>query len=72
MMPAIVKSTLEEIAEPSVITDAEARVESGSHYWSEDPEVAGVWGLIRSGTDKQADLIVYTVDGDFETAADFG
>jgi hypothetical protein len=70
MMPDIVKSTLEEVAEPSVIAQAEFLVQSGSHYWFED--FAGVWGLIRSGTDKQADLIVYTADGDFETAADFG
>ncbi len=45
-------------------------VEAGTHGWAWDPQVDGVVGLLRRGTNR-ADIVVYLDDDDFETSDDF-
>ncbi len=65
---------LAENAVPELARAAEQAVQAGTHVWTPDPAVAGVWGLARVGSDAlspRADVVVYCTEGDFTASDEF-
>lgn len=65
---------LTDMALPELVRAAEQVVQAGTHVWTPDPAVAGVWGLARVGSDAlspRADVVVYCTEADFTVSDDF-
>ena len=65
---------LTDMALPELVRATEQAVQDGTHVWTPDPAVAGVWGLARVGSDAlspRADVVVYCTEADFTVSDDF-
>jgi len=65
---------LTENAVDEVVRAAAQAVQDGTHVWTPDPAVAGVWGLAHVGSDAlspRADVVVYCTEADFTVSDDF-
>lgn len=62
---------LTDNATEAVTVLAAQRVQDGTAVWRSDPNVVGVWALVRATDPNRADVVVYCTAGDFELSDEF-